>query len=460
MALRFFLWEVFVNLITCISYSFLLFRRLGISGISGKGKLAFFIGTVLVWVVITGINYIDINLSLAIVPGINVYLTRFITMALMMAFAILAFKGELSKRILWGLVPPLITAIADYTASLIGIGILGATYEDSFTLGNTRVLLTICFALIVIGACLLLAFAGKKKPKSDLHIPVSARILLIAMLIVGTIAVDILIDRAFVAAEAGMVVVSVFPFVVGSIFLLLILMAFALVVQIGFLSRKNMDYALEIRQKKLEQAYYHNLEIIIDGIQKFKHDMQSHTQTIRGLLQQKAYGELEEYFRTVDEKFRQMPHMHLTGNNTINALLTGKAVIAETEAIPFHYRSNDSLENISFVSLQYYDLCSVLGNLLDNAIEACRKLDAPQRYINLAIEKRAAMLIIRVENSYNGKYQKVNNSYLSDKAGVGHGMGLNNVRDIVAKCGGNLRIGPTKDAFITSVFIPLNTQES
>jgi len=451
------LWEVFINLTTCISVSFLLCRRLGITE---RGKAKLFVGTALHWLVINALNFIDINLSWVVFPGITIYPNRFISLALVVVFAVIVFRGEISKKILWGLVPTVVFSSADYVTSLIGTSILDVTYETSVTWGGARVFLTACYALIVIGSCLTLALTTNKRLDSGSHIPVSARVLLIIMLIIGMTAIDILIDNTFAAAETGAVEVHIISSIVSVMLLLLILMAFTLVVQIGFLARKNMDYALEIRQKKLEGEYYHNLEIIIDSIQKFKHDMQSHSQTMQGLLQQKAYGELEEYFRTVNEKFRRMPQMHLTANNTINALLISKVVIAETEAIPFHYHSNDSLESIQFASLQYYDLCSVLGNLLDNAIEACRKLDAPRRYINLTIEKRAAMLIIRVENSYNGKYQKVSNSYLSDKAGAGHGIGLRNIEAVATKCGGNFRIELTNDAFIASVFIPLNIQET
>ena len=455
--MSFFLWEIFVNLLTCASYSFLLLRRLGRPK---KGIIALVLGTMLHWIVISIINYFDINLSWTIVPGVNIYFNRFITMILVVTLAVVVFNGELSKRMLWGLVPIPVTAIADYITCLIATGILNATFEDAIAFGSTRFLLTVSFALMVIISCLALSFIANRKSKSGIHIPVHTRALLIVMLIIGTLTVDVLIDNAFAAAASGVVGRNIVSSIAGVVILLLIIMAFILVVQIGFLSQKNLNYALEIRQKKLEHEYYHNLEIVIDSIQKFKHDMQSHTQIMHGLLRQKAYSELEEYFETVDEKFRRMPRMYLTANNTINALLVSKAVIAETEAIPFHYRANDSLGNVQFASLQYYDLCSVLGNLLDNAIDACRKLEASERYIDLTIEKRLSMLIIHVKNSCNGKYQKVKNSYLSDKTGAGHGIGLNNIGDVVAKCGGNLMLEPSDTAFIATVFIPLITQET
>ncbi|MCL2671729.1 MAG: ATP-binding protein [Clostridiales bacterium] len=451
----FFLWEVLINLSSSVSIGFLLYRRLGRAP---RGKLALILGTILHWAVVCGINFMDINWSWPIVSGVTVYPIRFIVMAISVAFAIIVFKGELSKKILWGLAPVLIMAIADYITCLIAMGILGADFESAFAWGGTRIPLTACFALLFAGACLILGFTAGKRSNRGIYIPISARIMLIAMLIIGTAATDILIDSAFAAAEAGAAGANIISSVIGVILLLLILMAFVLVVQIGFLSRKNMDYALEIRQKKLEHAYYHNLEIIIDSIQKFKHDMQSHMQTMQGLLLQEAYGELKEYFETADEKFRQMPRMYLTANQTINALLVSKAVIAETDATPFHYSANDALDAIRLVSLQYYDLCSILGNLLDNALEACRKLNVSQRYIKLTIEKREAMLIIRVENSYNGKYNKAQNTYLSDKAGAGHGIGLQSIAEALAQCGGHLVIAPTGNAFIASAFIPLNNQ--
>ena len=100
------------------------------------------------------------------------------------------------------------------------------------------------------------------------------------------------------------------------------------------------------------------------------------------------------------------------------------------------------------MKLQPIDLCIILGNLFDNAFEACAHLGKHcEKFIQIEIKQREQLLFIRMVNSYNSETNKLKR--------VGkHGFGLNNIRRSVGKYGGHFEIKMSASEFSATIIIP------
>ena len=125
-------------------------------------------------------------------------------------------------------------------------------------------------------------------------------------------------------------------------------------------------------------------------------------------------------------------------------------VISESFNITFEYNIFLPQE----LEITDTDLCSALSNLLDNAIEACRKLENG-RYINLEMMVIKNQLHIGVVNSTNGEYKKESGIFKTTKQGGLHGIGMSNIKSIVEKYEGIYNITADDNSFTTKIAIPL-----
>jgi sensor histidine kinase regulating citrate/malate metabolism len=106
------------------------------------------------------------------------------------------------------------------------------------------------------------------------------------------------------------------------------------------------------------------------------------------------------------------------------------------------------------IPIENTDLCSILSNLLDNAIEASCKLNE-NRYINIEMITFKNQFNIKIVNATNGEYKLENGKLKTTKSGDLHGIGIGHVKSIVESYGGILNVNPESKSFITHISIPL-----
>ena len=100
------------------------------------------------------------------------------------------------------------------------------------------------------------------------------------------------------------------------------------------------------------------------------------------------------------------------------------------------------------------ELCSIIGNIMENAILACGDVDEDERFIDLAIRlKNSSNLVIVCTNSFDGKPRMKDGRYLSTRS-VGNGLGLKSITSTTAKHGGMARFYHEGDEFFSDVMIP------
>ena len=101
------------------------------------------------------------------------------------------------------------------------------------------------------------------------------------------------------------------------------------------------------------------------------------------------------------------------------------------------------------------DLCIVLGNALENAMEACAKLGtASARSVSAEVNTIGGQLLIKITNTYNGTVSRAGERYLSTKVQPYHGMGLQNIKKIVDGYGGYIKTQHDEATFVLMVALP------
>lgn len=210
--------------------------------------------------------------------------------------------------------------------------------------------------------------------------------------------------------------------------------------------QKDNEKAIETRAKQLEyeRQYYSDLYEKQIATDKVTHDLKNKVFALNALLQdnpQKVKIELDEIVNT----FNEVNGLKFTGNVAIDALLNNKINLAKSQKIDVNILCYIAgIQNNDII-----DLCVVLGNLLDNSIEACCKMhDISRRFINIELKQDLQFLKVTISNGY---VPEDIIGYTSKKDKQHHGFGLQNVRDIVDKNDGYFVINQEEGRYTTVV---------
>ncbi|MBD5548701.1 MAG: sensor histidine kinase, partial [Lachnospiraceae bacterium] len=175
----------------------------------------------------------------------------------------------------------------------------------------------------------------------------------------------------------------------------------------------------------------------------------------KGLTEAGEYGEIEEYVQRMDETMQELEYKYVTGNAVTDVIINDKWRRAKKAGIQFDADFRYSGE------IPVFDLGIILNNLLDNAIEACEKLEPGKGFIRLTLKRKKQFLLLNVENSFDGAVPirkgsplpaTTKQSILPDIV-TEHGIGLENVRDMAERYFGGVNIKVKGDVFHVTVML-------
>jgi len=178
-----------------------------------------------------------------------------------------------------------------------------------------------------------------------------------------------------------------------------------------------------------------------------RHDMSNHLGNIKGLLRYKEYTKLEEYLNKLLSQIDEVDKIIITKYPAISALLNRKYARAGNNNI----NCVMNIGSVDNLTIDTVDICIILGNLIDNAIEATVKVDESNRYIKLDINNVNNYLVIDCVNSTIGSENISLDTTKEDKEI--HGIGLMNINQIVEKYYGNMEIMCIKDYFSVNIML-------
>ena len=215
---------------------------------------------------------------------------------------------------------------------------------------------------------------------------------------------------------------------------------------------KLIDRRIGIYQRELIETHYTEVENMYRQMRGWRHDYRSHIQVMKAHA---AAGDLEAgqaYLDKLDADLTALDPAVRTGNAMVDAILNSKISLARSREISVRADANIPVA----LRLSELDLCVIIGNLFDNAIEASMALPAPERLIRVYMEIKGAQLYISFTNlTAAGKRKKVSGRFATTK-GEGHGFGLVRIDNIVERLGGYITRSSEEGAFSTEILIPVS----
>ena len=215
---------------------------------------------------------------------------------------------------------------------------------------------------------------------------------------------------------------------------------------------RQREMESEIARLKQEQAEiverdYQALRRTYEGNAKLYHDLHNHIEAIYQCLLQGDTEEAARYCEDLRTPVREISQTVWTGDKALDYLISSKMALAEQEQI----KTKVNIEYPHNTNIRSVDLTTILGNLLDNALEAAQAAPDGLRFLNLTIRRINAMLIIKVENGYGHDLKREDGKLLTTKSDRAfHGWGLKSVQTAADRYDGTISTDD-KDGIFQSV---------
>jgi sensor histidine kinase regulating citrate/malate metabolism len=212
-----------------------------------------------------------------------------------------------------------------------------------------------------------------------------------------------------------------------------------------------VDKRIAAYQNDLIVKHYEEVQNIYREMRGWKHDYHNHIQAMKAYRKLGEDTKLDEYLESLDNDLTSVDTLIKSGNVMVDAILNSKLSLIRSRRININAKAAVPPD----LSISEIDLCIILGNLLDNAMEACMKLvNEEDRHIRVYIDIKRDQLYISVTNTSGGNVRKQNGRYLTGKAG-NHGFGLTRVDRLVDKYGGYIKRRDEEGAFSTEILLPI-----
>lgn len=187
-------------------------------------------------------------------------------------------------------------------------------------------------------------------------------------------------------------------------------------------------------QIQMQKKHYKELSGQIETIRMMRHDIRHHFTQLSLLLQTQAYKDAKDYLEHLNEEVLKTGPLSFCDNYAIDILLRYYHARAEEEHIPVSIHAALPAK----VNIPPEDLTIILGNILENALEANLRIPEKMQFFSITIVNRSDNILIKVSNAFNGEFETDGTSYFSAKEEGRLGIGLSSVRSIVEKHSGDL----------------------
>ena len=238
-----------------------------------------------------------------------------------------------------------------------------------------------------------------------------------------------------------------------------VMISYYILVKIMEQTRQNTVLQEKIRTSQevleMQRQHYQLLTNRIQEARAIRHDFHHHLLAMQVYLDGRQYEQLTDYLAQYAREFSPPSQAPLCRHYLADAVLQ-------------HYQSQATEQGCEFrtfidippqVSISDLDLCIVLGNLLENALEGSRRLPPNEQALQLHLKQQGDMLILTLDNRFDGSLHYRKGALLSHKrGGTVEGIGLQSVRAIAEKYQGVLRIEPNAKVFKVSVMLTLPPQ--
>lgn len=213
---------------------------------------------------------------------------------------------------------------------------------------------------------------------------------------------------------------------------------------------KQIDKRIAAYQQDLVETHYREVENMYRQMRTWRHDYRNHLQVLKVLAANGDLAGIQSYLDELDTGLTALDLAVKTGNPMADAILNSKISLARSRDIPVRVDAHIPVK----LRTSELDLCCILGNLFDNAIEASLALPPAERLIRVYMDMKGTQLYISFTNFAPGKKQEKSAGRFRTTKGRGHGFGLASIDAIVERQQGYLSRNSEDGAFTTEILLP------
>lgn len=425
------IWEMIINVLDCTLIVLLLTSHLKLKK---QGAAIYIIAVAVLTFICTLANaYCDMVQMLVV-----------LTIALF-AFTLVFTEGRIIEKAFW----TLFCQIVFFGVDLLFITAVGAIVGDVNTSqysspGSLRLFNMIVTRFIL--SIIVFLLSRQKTWASRLSAKQTA---LLCLCPLASCAALFFLIRLFYIKDVN----SVYITVVSALLCAVNIIVFFLYRSLTLQYEKLQQSELLLQKKKLEEAQYLQTISSYDKLRMWKHDMANHLLTISELANKAHDGETAEYVSTLYDGVTKDGLSISTGSLVVDAVINAKVTLALENDVAFSL--DISLPELG--SIKDIDLCAIIGNVLDNAVEACASVEETRRYIDFEMRPKGNFCMLCCRNS---RAADSGASLESTKEGAEHGLGVERVKQLVRDYLGWYEFQPLEDSFVVELLLPIESAEA
>ena len=374
-----------------------------------------------------------------------------VQMALILIIAFVVYDGKKRLKALFGVIYSLFVALSKLLSYFAFSLFINKIFEnipyldtDGFFYRILSIELPNIFMLVLI---ILIGMFTKAKKKA---VPIRYWLMLMTVPVttLGTLTVyQYYIDRLAPGEEINIyIIIST----IGLVFINLLIFTLFAKLQNQIEIQRNAD--ILNMQMRLEKQSFKRIEESYSRTRELRHDLKNHIFTLKGIAENGSKEELLDYLEKMTDAVEEATYVSMSKNTAVDAVLNEKLIYAQKNQISTQFDIT-SLDNIKTSSM---DICTILSNALDNAVEACLKIEnAQDRYIDLKINDIESELIISVKNpSLFAQTRRAGAYIYAKKDKEHHGLGLKSIKRTVDKYDGDMLVKYEHGVFALVISLP------
>lgn len=439
-------WEILVNFTENSVYSLLFLKCLKKRKSYEKHTLLLYLGVTIVLTVIT---------CLCNFCNLSYITTQLVLLCADLLISIVLFQNNLPKKLLIAIQPACISILADKITFSIGSIIFSTSLVEFNPSGSHRIYSTLMYLVICLLASLIFMWLSNFNIYLTTPLCIATCIIIILGIICTNFFLDIIIETQYLNVPYDIRLRFQF---LNAGFIIIFLFLLLLIKKTGTAYEDNLKLEKRLCMEQINRTELELSTQSMKNIRSWKHDYKNHIITITALAENKRYSELLEYLKKLQDNLPEYFVNISSGNTAIDAIITNKLIIAKQYGIHFEY----SIMLSEICPLSDLEITAILGNLLDNSLEACKKIleekSTSSPSIQVIIKPFRDMLKIQIVNSSNGKYTLAPDNLLktTKKDASFHGYGIKRVTDIIKDVNGIIKIQPEQEQFTVILLIPIS----
>lgn len=230
-----------------------------------------------------------------------------------------------------------------------------------------------------------------------------------------------------------------------------------MVVRLSKANSIKIEHEILLAESNYRKHYAENAKNQYEEIRRIRHDMKQSYNVISQFVADEHYDKLKEYLLQMNNLINSISSAITTNNDVVNAILNTKLSTAKSNGIK---TLCNTIKDMHIKQIEEIDLCHLIGNLLDNAIEAAVKCTNDHtKYIEISITEHKNIFMIKVKNSY--VQGTLNPKFKTSKLNkINHGFGIKTIKKIANKYNGFADFYTEDDLFCCNVMIPIKQNEN